>query len=413
MNFDFEVPCPLDDLTGVIDDREGLQTQKVHLEETNFFQRGHRILRGGLVIRLEKGRVFRQGDVRDDHAGGVSRGVTDQPLEGLRGLKELRDSGVGCLQFFKFRLALERLVDGDIQLHRNQFGEPVHFGIRKSHDTPHIADHGPGRHRAEGNNLSDAVCPVLLSHVINDLVPAFVAKIDIDIRKAHTLRIQEPLKKEPVENRVDVGNPQGIRHEAPGRGPSSRPHRNPTLSGVPNEIPDNEEVTREAHLVNEGEFIIKPLAILGRNLSPLPFLKMRKAELLQVAFPGLSRGRVEIRQMGLLKIKFQIAALGNLHGRSQGFRKLEKEKFHLFWRFEVILVALVTHSMGLVQGGAGPNANEGIVGRCIFLMDVMDIVGGNASEAKFAAERRIGLNHPPLGLQPLVGQFEKEIFFPK
>ena len=36
-------------------------------------------------------------------------------------------------------------------------------------------------HRTKGNNLGDMVMPILIAHIINNRVPAFNTKVDIDI----------------------------------------------------------------------------------------------------------------------------------------------------------------------------------------------------------------------------------------
>ena len=77
---------------GVVDDRDGLQAEEVHLEQAETLDRLHVPLRrdfvaAGLVERHELVDRHR----RDDHAGGVHRSVAGQALEAAADIDDLPD----------------------------------------------------------------------------------------------------------------------------------------------------------------------------------------------------------------------------------------------------------------------------------------------------------------------------------
>src|SRR5205085_1465139 len=94
----------------------------------------------------------------------------------------------------------------DVQLPWNELRDPVDFGVAH---IKHPANVFYGSFRsecAEGDDLGHLLTAVLLGDVLNDLAATFRAEIDIDIRHADALRIEEALKQETVPQRVDIGN---------------------------------------------------------------------------------------------------------------------------------------------------------------------------------------------------------------
>src|SRR5207302_7943791 len=73
-------------------------------------------------------------------------------------------------------------------------------------------------HRSEGNDLGDIFATVFLRYVFDQLAAPPHAKVDVDIRHGDALGIQETLKEQVVLQRVDIGDAQGVAHEAPCRG---------------------------------------------------------------------------------------------------------------------------------------------------------------------------------------------------
>src|SRR5689334_25250313 len=60
--------------------------------------------------------------------------------------------------------------------------------------------------------------------VFQHLVTAAVADIHVDVRRAHALRIDEPLEKQVVTDGVDIGDADEVRDQTARRGPSTRAH---------------------------------------------------------------------------------------------------------------------------------------------------------------------------------------------
>ncbi len=76
------------------------------------------------------------------------------------------------------------LLQGDVQDVRDHLGDPVHLAVRHVQGPAHVPDHGPGLHFPEGDDLGHVVLAVLFGHILEDLLPALDAEIDVDIRAA-------------------------------------------------------------------------------------------------------------------------------------------------------------------------------------------------------------------------------------
>ncbi|MPN05745.1 hypothetical protein SDC9_152998 [bioreactor metagenome] len=68
-------------------------------------------------------------------------------------------------------------------------GDGVHLGIGHTKHPPHVPDHAPGRHSAEGHDLGHMVVSILSAYVVHHLAPAHVAEVHVDIRHADPLRV--------------------------------------------------------------------------------------------------------------------------------------------------------------------------------------------------------------------------------
>ena len=77
---------------------------------------------------------------------------------------------------------------------RDQLCHHVRFGKGEIQCTAHVTDGAPGGHGTEGNDLGHPVRAVLSVDIVNDLAPALLAEIRIEIGHTHPLGVQEALK---------------------------------------------------------------------------------------------------------------------------------------------------------------------------------------------------------------------------
>ena len=91
------------------------------------------------------------------------------------------DFGVLVDQPLELRLLLDRLVEGDVQLRRDELVDPLDLRQRDVQRPADVLDGGLGLHLAEGADLGDVGLAVLVADVLDDLVSAILAEVDVDV----------------------------------------------------------------------------------------------------------------------------------------------------------------------------------------------------------------------------------------
>ena len=101
----------------------------------------------------------------------------------------------------------------------------------------------------------DVLAAVLARDVLDDLAAAALAEVDVDIGQRHALGVEEALEDEVVLQRIDVGDPQAVRHEAARGRSTARADRNPLLPRVSDEVPDDQEIARVLHPLDHLDLV--------------------------------------------------------------------------------------------------------------------------------------------------------------
>ena len=242
----------LKELHRVLQHRQVPQGQKVHLQKAQLLQCHHAVLTDHNVVVFRQGHVLIHGLPGNDHPGGVGGGVPGHALQHPGGVDEPLHRLVLFIKVAEGLGQPQGVRQGDVGPGGigDLLGDLVHLGVGQVHHPSHIPDHAPGGHGAEGDDLGHVVLAVLPADVLNDLPPPGVAKIHVDIRHADPLGVQEALEVEAVFHRVDVRDIEAVADHGPGGAAPARPHGDAHAAGVADEVGDDEEVVREAHLLN-------------------------------------------------------------------------------------------------------------------------------------------------------------------
>ena len=249
--------------------------------------------------------------VGDHDAGGVDRVGADEPFERLREVDDLAHDRVGVVGGAELLARLEALLEVDLRAFRDQLRDLVDGAVRDLEHPAGVADGGARHHRREGDDLRDAVAAVLLGDVVDHPVAAGDGEVDVHVGQVLAGRVEEALEQEPVAHRVDVGDLQAVGGEAAGRRAAARADRDPVPLREADEVGDDQEVVREAHLADRLQLELEPLAELGRLL-PVPLDEPRLAELDELVERVAAVGERELRQQDLAQLDLDRAALRDL-----------------------------------------------------------------------------------------------------
>ena len=197
----------LDHFAGVADDSERFQAEKIHLQQTEFTDGVHRILRDerAAFVQLERQEIHERFRT-DDDACGVHTSVSREILEDKRGVNQLAGNIFVLVSLLQFRHLLERLRQIHLQVGGNQFCKPVTVTVRQTHHASDIAHNGFRAHRAEGDDLRHGIASIFFTDVFNHIRAAVIGKINVNIRRADALRIQKAFEQQRIADGIHVGD---------------------------------------------------------------------------------------------------------------------------------------------------------------------------------------------------------------
>ena len=142
--------------------------------------------------------------------------------------KARADHRVLVAERLQLRLALDRLRQGHgcSGILRHQFCQLVDLPIGHLQHAADVAQHAAGLQRTEGDDLRHLVAAVALLHVVDHLVAAVLAEVDVEVRHRDAFGIEEALEQQPEADRIEVGDGERIGDQRAGAGAAARPDRN-------------------------------------------------------------------------------------------------------------------------------------------------------------------------------------------
>ena len=193
--------------------------------------------------------------------GGLARHPFDVP----RQIDQFARDGTPLVCLTKIRRVLQRLIERNAKLRRDELRNAIYLCIGKIEDTPHVPHRAARRHGAKRDDLRHMILPVALLDVFYDLFAANVTKIHVNIRHGDALGIEKTLKEEGILQGIDVRDPQDIGDKAPRRRSTPRPHGDLLRSGVMDEVPDHQKIAIEPHPMDNIQLIVQALPHFRRH----------------------------------------------------------------------------------------------------------------------------------------------------
>ena len=141
--------------------------------------------------------------------------------------------------------------------------------------------------------------PYLLGRVADHLVAAALVEVHVDVGHLDALGVQEPLEQQAVAERVEVGDPQAVRHDRAGRRSPPRTDADALLAREPDEVPDDQEVAGEPHLQDDAQLEVEPVRDLRGERIAVALGGAREGQLPQVALERPLARDLEARQVVL------------------------------------------------------------------------------------------------------------------
>src|SRR5690554_2208741 len=232
-----------------------------------------------------------------------------------------------CLQGFAY---FKGPVYGYAKLCWNLLGNVVHLAIGHVYSPANISDGAPCSHGTEGGNLGDPVSTILSDNILYHFLPPLIAEVYVDVRHCHPFRIKEPLKEQTILQGIDVYDVQCVGNHTSSSRPPTRSNHYLIVPCKFDEVPDDEEVVRIAHLENYTQFVLKPVPYFLCHLS-IPFHKSPFTKVPKVRFVGITLRYLVFRQVQGFKVHCHITPVGNVLGVLKSLEVVWKQALHLLF----------------------------------------------------------------------------------
>ena len=191
-----------------------------------------------------------------------------------------------------------------------------------------------------------------------------------------------------------------------------------------NEIPNDQEIAGEAHLLDHFNFGGQAAFVVAQRMAQPVFLgqllEHQRAlhesfahDFLEVRVGGVSLRNLEFRKRIADPLNFHVAAIGDRHRARHRIRQFAKHLRHFLAALEIKLVRGEFHARPVAHGLARLNAHQYFLGVRIRLRQIMAIVGRHQRDAAFLGEANQIAIDPNVLFEPLVLHFEEEILFPE
>ena len=163
-------------------------------------------------------------------------------------------------------------------------------------------------------------------HVV-DVLASSRLHVDVDVGQLVAHRVHEPLEREVVTERIDVGDAGQIADErAGGAAPAGAP--DPHRTDVGDDVGDREEVRRVAHPADQRELVMQAIAQRLGLVEPA-LVDAAPASLGKERVGASSHRRRELGEVDLLQAEIERTHLDDVQRRVAQVRTLGEERTHL------------------------------------------------------------------------------------
>ena len=308
----------------------------------------------------------------------------DEALERLCEVDDLLRRGLGLVSGLQVA-ALEAVGERLAGSFRDQLRDLVDDAVGDLEHAAGVAHGSAGGHRPEGDDLGDAVAAVLLGDVVDDALAAFDGEVDVHVRHVLASRVEKTLEEEPVPHRVDVGDLEAVCGQRPRCRAAARADADAVCLRKVNEIPHDQEVVGEAHLVDRLQLELKPLGQLGRDL----FVTLREplfAELDEIVEGHPPLGNRELGQVDVAELDLDRAARRDLERAPHRVFVTGEVERHLFGSLEIELVRVEMPVIRVLERVARLDAEERLVRIGVSGGEVVDVAGRDERQLRLGSE---------------------------
>ena len=213
-----------------------------------------------------------------------------------------------------------------------------------------------------------------------------------------------------IRKRVDLRNAHTIGTDAPRSGTSSRPHGDALLPCVCDIIPDDQEIIHVAHLLNHCDFLFHACHGFLRRRVTVPLPQTAAAQLQEKLLAILHAVHAELWQVqSTVQLKCNMAPCSDLRGIGDCFRNRGKQRLHFRSGFQIKFIVGKFHSIWVMNGFSGLDAEQHLLHLRILFPQIMSIVGCCKRDSGFPGNADQLRQILAFLRQPVILKFQKEV----
>ncbi len=249
------------------------------------------------------------------------------------------------------------------------------------------------------------ILTVFVYNVIYYPLSALHAKVHIKVRHGYSFGVKEPFKQKIISQRINTCDTYTISAQAACSRASSAAYGYTVGLGIVYKIPDYEVIVGVAHFGDYVKFILQPLTSLRCGVLVTLFkpLAAHFTQKLLVIFHTVD---MEIRKLGISKLKFHVAHLCDLNGIFYRLRIIGKKPGHFISAFNVKLLGGELKLIGIVKGCAGGDTKQHPLCFCVFSFKIVTVVGGCKGDPCFPGNPCKKGNDPFLVIYIMILKFK-------
>ena len=366
---------------------------------------------GALLLERQ---VLRQRAVADDDGSGVDRVVANDALQWPRHVHDALRRLVDVVRLAQLGARLHALVERDLRPLGHHLGDPVDHAVGDAHHPAGVLDRRLRLHLAEGDDLGDVPAAVLLGDVVDHVLAAGHGEVDVDVRHALAAGVQEALEQQRVAHRVEVGDAQAVGDQRARRRAAAGANADAVLAGEPDEVPDDQEVVREAHLLDRLQLELEAVPQLWR-LRSVALAQPLLGQVAQVRHGVRALGHLEPGQVHRAQPDLGRAALGDLHRALQHVfaEPAGHQLVHLVRALQIELVVREPKPVGVVHGVLRLDAEHRLVRDRVVPRQVVDVARPDHRQPAVLGQRDQVGQDPRLHVDAAVLHLDVDVVAPE
>ena len=144
-------------------------------------------------------------------------------------------------------------------------------------------------------------------------------------------------------------------------------------SGIIDKIPYDQKIIDVAHLLNDGQFVIKLRQKLLMRIG-ITAEQSLMAELIEICPRIVPVGHIKMRQLRHTELDFHMTSVRDLLRILQSLQRIREQLLHFLFRLDIVLPALIAHTILIRKLLSGLNAEQDIVRLPVLRIGIMHVI---------------------------------------